>query len=175
MDNSNIRVSTPYSFSLTSPSSFPENPLIGISVTLPSRLYKTVASLYTEKLKKCAIISSKGRTSLDCDIYNLEVLSEHTNFINLASSSAFTFSVDSLINPNVQHTCTTADVNQFLVKIINWNSGDILFISSPSIDDKNCVSFNKNKFDINIAGPLTVFAGLSYTYSIALEKKADQL
>lgn len=95
--------------------------------------------------------------------------------MSLNSEKGFSLVFNKLINPNLEYTCSSNDSNQFEFKLIDWNSGDILFVSSPSIDDKNCLSFKKESFDINVIGPLVVNPGLSYAYTVTLEKLADNL
>lgn len=48
-------------------------------------------------------------------------------------------------------------------------SGDILYATSYSNDDKNCITFYKDKFGIQVNGPQIMQPGLSYNYSVELE------
>ncbi|EAR88802.2 hypothetical protein TTHERM_00262980 (macronuclear) [Tetrahymena thermophila SB210] len=176
LDN-NIRMQTQYLFDLYTQYPLPGDPVVGISLILPP-IYKTVASLYTSPLNNCQILQKQNQNYLQtlyCDIYNLEVLAQKAELISLNSTQNISLVFNQLINPNLQYSCQANDINQFKFKIFDWNSGDILFVTSPSIDDKNCISFVKNYFSIDISGPLVVNPGLSYKYTITLEKPADSL
>ncbi|KAL4456555.1 hypothetical protein ABPG74_000662 [Tetrahymena malaccensis] len=176
IDN-NIRMQTQYLFDLYTQYPLPGDPVVGISLILPP-IYKTVASLYTSPLNNCQILSKQNQNylqTISCDIYNLEVLAQKAELISLNSTQNISLTFNQLINPNLQYSCQANDINQFKFKIFDWNSGDILFVTSPSIDDKNCISFKKNYFDIDVTGPLLVNPGLSYKYTINLEKSADSL
>ncbi|KAL4505422.1 hypothetical protein ABPG72_002484 [Tetrahymena utriculariae] len=176
LDN-NIRMQTQYLFDLYTQYPLPGDPIVGISLTLPP-IYKTVASLYTSPLSNCQILQKYNQNYLQtvyCDIYNLEVIAQKAELISLNSAQNISLAFNQLINPNLQYSCQANDINQFKIKIFNWNSGDILFVTSPSIDDKNCISFVRNYFNIDVSGPLVVNPGLSYKYTITLEKPADSL
>lgn len=75
----------------------------------------------------------------------------------------------------MENDCNVPNLNQYIVNIFDWNTGDILFATSPSIDDKNCISFSKQSVDIGVMGPLSVFPGISYIYKLTIEKPADNL
>lgn len=146
---------------------------------LPRKLYETVAVIHEiAGPSKCGIATtaiSTTTTNISCDVFGLEVIAFKANFLKLESANSLTFTIEDLANPNIEHTCTSGDLNRFDIKLFDWNSNDLLFITSPSIDDLNCVNFSKTRFFANAFGPLTVSPGLAYTYSLNLERGADNL
>lgn len=87
------------------------------------------------------------------------------------------FEVNKIINPILTVNCssrtaaaTSASASlSYELKMIDLASGEVLMTSSPSVDDRNCVNFVKELFDVKISGPTILRPGISHDFTIQLQ------
>lgn len=156
---------------MTSLDNLPINPSVIVSVTLPSSLFSSVQLINTSYGPDYCVVSNPSAVNQTaaCAFYSMEVIAEKISFKNFTSQRNFTFSIVSLTNPNMLYDCSSAtNPDKYYVRIIDGSSSDLLFVTSPLAT--NCLSFVKTKFNAVVSGPLSVFPGQSYAYTLTLEK-----
>jgi len=98
----------------------------------------------------------------------------------LASYSALTLTISTLLNPALSTTCATTDTTLleqtfFIIRIIDTLSNSFLFESSSVVDGSNCLTFSAIRIPISLEYSLVMTAGLAYNITYGLTKAASNL
>ena len=69
---------------------------------------------------------------------------EGINFKDV-STQILNISIQKLTNPTSATNCSEGEMDfHFQIKLVDLNIGEIIYSTSPSVDDKNCFEFDSN-------------------------------
>lgn len=102
-----------------------------------------------------------------CTFNNYALIVSDISFTNLISNY-ISLKVDTIANPDSVFDCKTQK-SYYDTKIIDVLSNNLLYMTSSSVDDRSCVTFLRDLYEIKLFGPTILNPGLSYDYTIQLE------
>lgn len=81
-----------------------------------------------------------------------------------------------LTNPDLVYKCgSNSEVQFYELSIMDRISREIVYQTKPFLNLKNCVDFKKDLFKTEVTGPSVLQQGVSYQFTISLERRADNL
>ncbi|KRW99610.1 hypothetical protein PPERSA_03411 [Pseudocohnilembus persalinus] len=174
VDDDNVKNNAVYEFELDAFNNIQQIINMGITVKLPS-VYSDVV-IYQADTKTCTLELSGVTLTAKCALYQLELFMWDLSNINL-TDDIFKITINSLVNPILETSCEDLEETEsyYQIKLINLDSNDIVYSTSTSVDDENCVQFYQNQFNIDNFGTSIVYPGQSYDFTITLEQPGDGL
>lgn len=184
--SANVRVATNYSVALQVPAPGGFAPLANVqllvSVRLPLAAYAAVLPYQRLQTLSCWAQLGNQVYYAQCALYGAEILLYGVTLnANTGTATALTLNIDNLVNPTAATSlCASVAAGTggfFDVRLIDAIARNVLQQSSlgAAAALPPCLHFVNALYDVTVSGPTVLMAGISYTYTVQLERAADAL